>query len=165
MPVITALRDALYRRWRACLGDPSLPFEAAAHPAKAAHAAYLADRVPRYRAVLDASRKAAGGPFEVAQLLLDHGLYFDAHEFLESFWREASEPERTRLQGIIQLAAAFHKLELDPAAQAGCLYLLEAGLKKLRDAGLERELAPARAALREGRFRLEDAPRLKVTPA
>ncbi len=162
MPVHLALRDALYRRWRACLEDPARPFEAAAHPAKAAHAAYLADRLPRYRAALAAARQTSGGPLAVAQVLLDHGLYFDAHEYLEPFWKESSGPAKLRLQGVIQLAAAFHKLELDPNAQAGALSLLGAGLEKLADERLRSDLGPVLAALRAATYRLEGVPPIRI---
>ena len=36
------------------------------------------------------------------------GKYFEAHEVWEEIWLEETEPEKTFLQGIIQIAAAFH---------------------------------------------------------
>ena len=40
--------------------------------------------------------------------LLNHGEFFEAHEVLEDVWRTASEPDRKFLQGLIQVAVAFH---------------------------------------------------------
>jgi predicted metal-dependent hydrolase len=34
--------------------------------------------------------------------------FFDAHEVLEDVWRENSGPEKSFLQGLVQLAVAFH---------------------------------------------------------
>ena len=34
--------------------------------------------------------------------------YFEAHEVWEELWLVAREPEKTFLQGLIQVAAAFH---------------------------------------------------------
>jgi predicted metal-dependent hydrolase len=36
------------------------------------------------------------------------GEFFEAHEVWEEIWLEETEPEKTFLQGIIQIAAAFH---------------------------------------------------------
>ena len=40
--------------------------------------------------------------------LLNRGEFYDAHEVLEDVWRAAPEPERRFLQGLIQVAVAFH---------------------------------------------------------
>lgn len=40
--------------------------------------------------------------------LLNHGEFFAAHEVLEDAWRDAPEPDRKFLQGLIQVAVAFH---------------------------------------------------------
>jgi uncharacterized protein len=40
--------------------------------------------------------------------LLNHGEFFEAHEVLEDVWRNAPEPDRKFLQGLIQVAVAFH---------------------------------------------------------
>ncbi|MBI5630891.1 MAG: DUF309 domain-containing protein [Elusimicrobia bacterium] len=98
-------------------------------------------------------------------LLFNHGLFFDAHEHLEAFWRKAQGEPKIFLQGLIQIAAAFHKLELDPEALAGARELLEEGLAKLERTGRAPE---ARAALRPALERLRagrspsDVPRLEV---
>jgi len=46
---------------------------------------------------------------QFAQLYND-GLYWKAHEVLETLWRDAQGDERAFLQGLIRSAAAFHKL-------------------------------------------------------
>ena len=63
----------------------------------------------------------------VAQFNL--GQFFEAHETWEEIWLAAPEPERTFLQGIIQVAAAFHHCQR--SNRAGAQSLLEAGLEKL----------------------------------
>src|SRR5882724_10157595 len=40
--------------------------------------------------------------------LFNRGAFFEAHEVLEDVWRPATEPERKFLQGLIQVAVAFH---------------------------------------------------------
>jgi len=59
----------------------------------------------------------------------NRGQFFEAHETWEEIWLAAQEPERTFLQGIIQVAAAFHHYQR--GNRAGAQSLLEAGLKKL----------------------------------
>jgi predicted metal-dependent hydrolase len=40
--------------------------------------------------------------------LLNRGEFFEAHEVLEVVWRAAPEQDRKFLQGLIQVAVAFH---------------------------------------------------------
>lgn len=61
------------------------------------------------------------------------GLYFDTHEYLESRWKRSEGKLKLHLQGLIQLAAALHKLELDPRAVEGARYLALRGFDKLKD--------------------------------
>lgn len=56
-------------------------------------------------------------------------LFFDAHEHWESVWLAASEPEKTFLQAIIQVAAAFH--HLNQGNRAGAVSLLARAQRKL----------------------------------
>ena len=55
--------------------------------------------------------------------------FFDAHEVWEEIWLVEDEPERTFLQGIIQIAAAFHHYCRENAD--GAESLLAAGIVKL----------------------------------
>lgn len=61
--------------------------------------------------------------------LYDAGEFFNAHEAWESVWLCASEPEKTFLQGLIQVTAAFHHLQRDN--RLGALLLLQAALGRL----------------------------------
>src|ERR1700728_325704 len=55
--------------------------------------------------------------------------FFEAHEVWEEIWLEEAEPEKTFLQGIIQIAAAFHHYCRENAD--GTETLLAAGIVKL----------------------------------
>ncbi len=59
----------------------------------------------------------------------NQGRFFDAHETWEEIWLASPEPERTFLQGIIQVAAAFH--HYTRGNRGGTQSLLLAGLEKL----------------------------------
>jgi predicted metal-dependent hydrolase len=72
-----------------------------------------------------------GDPFERGARMFDQGDYFEAHEAWEERWRISSdESERRFLQGLIQVAAAFHKLYVMSAPDAA-LRLLAKALSKL----------------------------------
>ena len=55
--------------------------------------------------------------------------FFEAHEVWEELWLAAREPEKTFLQGLIQVAAAFHHHARENAR--GAKSLLAAGVAKL----------------------------------
>jgi predicted metal-dependent hydrolase len=61
--------------------------------------------------------------------LYDAGEFFTAHEAWESVWLGSPEPEKTFLQGLIQVTAAFHHLQRDNAL--GAMLLLQAALRRL----------------------------------
>ena len=65
--------------------------------------------------------------------LANHGLFFEVHELLEPVWFQATEPARTALQGLIQIAVGFHHLE--NGNREGARSLLVLGLAKTADAG------------------------------
>ena len=76
--------------------------------------------------------------------------FFEAHELWEDVWRETDEPEKRFLQGLIQVAAAFHHYSRENLL--GTRRLLQAGLLKLESfpeshGGLEVE--PLRCAVRQ----------------
>lgn len=58
--------------------------------------------------------------------------FFEAHEAWEEIWLKSHGAERRRLQGIIQIAAAFHHHSRENLA--GTESLLRAGLLKIEDA-------------------------------
>ena len=76
--------------------------------------------------------------------------FFEAHELWEDVWRVTPDPDRRFLQGLIQVAAAFH--HFSRANIRGTRNLLREGLLKL-DAFPETygglEIGPLRAAVRE----------------
>jgi predicted metal-dependent hydrolase len=57
------------------------------------------------------------------------GEFFAAHEEWESVWLAAPEPEKTFLQALIQVAAAFHHLQRHNPQ--GTAQLLRAALRRL----------------------------------
>src|SRR6202171_6830877 len=56
------------------------------------------------------------------------GHFFDAHEHWEEVWLQTLDPEKMFLQGLIQVAAAFH--HYSRANRQGTENLLRAGLTK-----------------------------------
>lgn len=67
-------------------------------------------------------------------LHFDAGRYFEAHEVWEGAWRVESGEVRQLLQGLIQVAAGFHK-GLVQGRPGGMVRLLSAGLARLDAAG------------------------------
>ncbi len=55
--------------------------------------------------------------------------FYDAHEHWEELWLETPNPDKMFLQGLIQVAAAFH--HFSRANLRGTRNLLHAGLRKL----------------------------------
>jgi predicted metal-dependent hydrolase len=55
--------------------------------------------------------------------------FFEAHEFWEEIWLVETEPEKTFLQGLIQITAAFHHYQ--SGNPEGAESLLAAGIVKL----------------------------------
>ena len=84
------------------------------------------------------------------------GHFFEAHEHWEEVWLETLDPEKMFLQGLIQVAAAFH--HYSRANRQGTQNLLQAGLTKIEQfphghGGLE--LEPLRMAVRRWLAALE----------
>lgn len=57
------------------------------------------------------------------------GEYFEAHEHWEAVWLKCEEPEKTFLQALIQITAAFHHLQRKNFR--GTTSLLRAALRRL----------------------------------
>jgi hypothetical protein len=55
--------------------------------------------------------------------------FFSAHEHWETVWLQSQEPEKTFLQALIQVTAAFHHLQRNNAQ--GATSLLKAALRRL----------------------------------
>jgi uncharacterized protein len=67
--------------------------------------------------------------FQRGTALFNARKFFEAHEVWEELWLAELEPEKTFLQGLIQLAAAFH--HHGRGNPRGTRSLLAAGLAKL----------------------------------
>jgi len=61
--------------------------------------------------------------------LYEAGEFFSAHEDWETVWLVSPEPEKTFLQGLIQVTAAFHHLQNEN--RLGTVLLLQAALRRL----------------------------------
>jgi uncharacterized protein len=75
--------------------------------------------------------------------------FYDAHEHWEEVWLETQNPDKMFLQGLIQVAAAFHHYFRDN--RVGCRNLLRAGLTKLEcfpQAHYGLAIEPLRASVR-----------------
>lgn len=57
------------------------------------------------------------------------GEFFEAHEHWEGAWLACAEPEKTFLQALIQVTAAFHHMQR--SNQAGAASLLRRALQRL----------------------------------
>jgi uncharacterized protein len=67
--------------------------------------------------------------FEEGLKAFNSGHFFEAHELWEEVWLETRDPDKIFLQGLIQVAAAFH--HYSQANLRGTRNLLQAGLLKL----------------------------------
>src|SRR6185312_11521939 len=70
------------------------------------------------------------GPLAEGLRLYNSGEYFEAHEAWETVWLAATEPQRTFLQALIQITAAFEHLKRNDN-QLGASRLLSAALRRL----------------------------------
>ncbi len=61
------------------------------------------------------------------------GRFFTAHEIWEDLWLETVGPEKLLLQGLVQIAAGYAKVET--GVRAGALKLLARGLDRVRQSG------------------------------
>jgi predicted metal-dependent hydrolase len=67
--------------------------------------------------------------FDEGLKAFNSGHFFEAHELWEEVWLETRGPDKAFLQGLIQVAAAFH--HYSRANLRGTRNLLQAGLLKL----------------------------------
>ncbi len=102
-------------------------------PSLAERAARAASVVGEWRECEDRGTEEMASLLERAAALANHGLFFEVHELLEPAWFRAPEPTRTALQGLIQVAVAFHHLESGNLEGARSLLVL--GVAKVTEAG------------------------------
>jgi len=93
------------------------------------------------------------------------GAFFEAHEHWETVWLAAQEPEKTFLQGLIQVAAAFYHLQRGNCE--GTISLLRSALRRLDrypEAFAGVVVAPLRVAIRSWLEALEQVPQCSRPP-
>src|SRR6266498_2339890 len=93
------------------------------------------------------------------------GEYFEAHEHWELVWLALPEPEKTFLQGLIQITAAFHHFQR--GNNLGTVSLMRSAMRRLDGypdvfAGIV--VAPLRAAIRSWIEALESIPQSSPPP-
>ena len=93
------------------------------------------------------------------------GAFFEAHEHWELVWLAAQEPEKTFLQGLIQVAASFHHFQRGNCP--GTISLLRSALSRLDPypevfGGIV--VAPLRVAIRSWLEALETVPQSSPPP-
>ena len=101
--------------------------------------------------------------------LFNRGQFFEAHEVLEDLWRAAAPADKKFLQGLTQLAVAFHhhstgNLTGCRSVMARALSNLSAypqGLLNMRTEEIVDAVAPWQRALEEHK-RIPALPKLKI---
>src|ERR1700741_4617026 len=68
-------------------------------------------------------------PYREGIALFNQHSFFEAHEVLEDVWRDAPEPERKFLQGLIQVAVAL--VHYSRGNQLGCRSVLQRARRNL----------------------------------
>jgi hypothetical protein len=146
--ILAALHDARARRELARLAEA---------PEAALAAGWLSGEERRFAGALTERARRAGaaltslpldeapGPLAVAladaAALHDAGLYFEVHELLEGYWRDARGEAKEALQGLIQIAVGYQHLA--NGNLRGARALVEEGAARLRGrrlGGLELDL-------------------------
>jgi predicted metal-dependent hydrolase len=89
--------------------------------------------------------------------LFNQGLYWEAHEAWEELWLELDDEPKIFVQGLIQVAAGYHKATVQMQPN-GCVKLLTTALQKLdqappdfMDVETQRLLPAVRRTLAEAR--------------
>jgi hypothetical protein len=98
-------------------------------------------------------------PWRRGLALFNAGRFFDAHEVLEDLWREAPRNSRLRrhLQGLVQLAVAFH--HQSKGNYVGARSVLERALRNLsgvEESFPELDMKRLRASLKPWREHLAE---------
>jgi uncharacterized protein len=94
-----------------------------------------------------------------------NGKFFESHEHWEAVWLKCEEPEKTFLQALIQITAAFHHLKR--SNPAGTASLLRGALGRLESYPAEYggvAVEPLRQSIRAWLNALDDAGPLANLP-
>lgn len=97
--------------------------------------------------------------------LFNRGAFFEAHEVLEDVWRAAAAEEKKFLQGLVQLAVAFH--HHSTGNSVGMRSVMARGMKNLEgqvDGFYGVKLNPLMQSLRTWREALDDGSALPALP-
>lgn len=145
-------------------------------PVHMTHAKAVALHAARALRAVRAAHRAPGAAgiersCHIAAALWNEGLFFEVHEVLEAVWKTATGAERQALQGVIQIAVAFHHLA--HANRRGARTLLAEGRERLASVppstlpaiDVQRLLAstaPWEAALTHGETPQDEPPRLEL---
>ena len=139
--ILAALHDAQAREALAALAGASETAVARdwLDAGERGHAGALRERARRAGEALAALPLAPGGGSLAAALaeaatLYDAGLYFEVHELLEPWWREARGETRDALQGLVQVAVGYQHLA--NGNTRGARALLEEGSARLHGRAL-----------------------------
>ncbi len=88
--------------------------------------------------------------------LFEAGKFFEAHEAWEELWLTLEGTDKLFVQGLIQLAAAYHKAFVQ-AQPRGCVKLLQSALEKLERAPLDHLGVRTGPILERARLNLDQA--------
>jgi predicted metal-dependent hydrolase len=103
------------------------------------------------------ARRSLSELLEEGRGLFNAGRFFEAHERWEEAWLAETRPTKLLLQGLIQIAAGF--LKLQEGRRDAADRLLGAGTRRVEDSGAAPELAGFLADVRQRTMRVvESAP-------
>jgi uncharacterized protein len=118
---------------------------------------------------VNVQRSTSSSRYQHGIQLFNAGHFFEAHEVLEDVWRAAPAPEKKFLQGLTQLAVAFHHYSTGNAV--GCRSVMARairnlseypeGLLNMRTQEIIEAVTPCQRALDENR-RLSQFPKLHI---
>lgn len=170
---LAAFHDPAARRELRSLGRGARSPSGWLEAGEDAHGEALRERAARATAALKHVPPGGAAPgldeaLARAAVLFDAGLFFETHEVLEPFWREATGGEREALQGLVQAAVGYqHRAN---GNERGATALLEEGGlrlhgRRLADLDLEPFARAVMAASRDPEHAAPPFPRPRVARA